>query len=222
MSREPADASPAVRAAFREVHERLDRLGSSQAQNLNLRGQRHTNAGDAVDDTDYVTLRQLEQALGVVVQQQTAQAAAAGGADTGGGTTDCTDDGTGQTGCELAGSNGHATGTLTAELAGKIICGCGNEFPALLAPTADAATRDANITQLLSRMIWHLQLSGFVAGKQRNPSGVISNNKLTVQIDGGYYAYDVIVSANDYTVQAHTGMSRVCPADYVADAGTAD
>ena len=40
-------------------------------------------------------------------------------------------------------------------------------------------------------MIWHLRLAGFQANRQRNPSGLISNDKLTINI-GGWHVYDVM------------------------------
>ena len=40
-------------------------------------------------------------------------------------------------------------------------------------------------------MIWHLQLAGFQSGRERNPSGAISGDKLTVVADGAWHVYDV-------------------------------
>ena len=45
--------------------------------------------------------------------------------------------------------------------------------------------------QLLRRTIWHLQLAGFQAAGQRNPSGAISSDKLTIFINGGWHVYDI-------------------------------
>jgi len=53
----------------------------------------------------------------------------------------------------------------------------------------EAAAEDA-AEQLLLRTIWHLQLAGFQAARQRNPSGLISKDKLTINI-GGWRAFDI-------------------------------
>ena len=43
-------------------------------------------------------------------------------------------------------------------------------------------------------MIWHLKLAGFEAGRQKNPSGAISGDKLTVFLEGKWVAYDCFSS----------------------------
>ena len=133
------------------------------------------------------------------------------------------DDGLGAQGCASAGADGHvAPGTpLTAVTAGQIVCGTANEYSALTAVTADQPTRDANVLQLLLRMIWHLNHAGFTAGRQKNPSGVISTDKLTVQISGTFRAYDVF-SLVPYTQPLPVHMVQVFPAGYVAEPGTPD
>jgi hypothetical protein len=80
---------------------------------------------------------------------------------------------------------------LTAARAEQIVRATADEFPCLLAvfPTDDLAL--INAEQLLRRMIWHLRLGGFQANRQRNPSGLISNDKLTINI-GGWHVYDVM------------------------------
>jgi hypothetical protein len=45
--------------------------------------------------------------------------------------------------------------------------------------------------QLLRRTIWHLQLAGFNAARQKNPSGAISSDKVSIFIDGGWHCYDI-------------------------------
>jgi hypothetical protein len=67
------------------------------------------------------------------------------------------------------------------------VIGTGNEFPSLVKANTDAAGE-----QLMLRMIWHLKLAGFTAGRQKNPSGAISPDKLTVILtDGAQHVYDV-------------------------------
>lgn len=146
-----------------------------------------------------------------------------GGGGGSGGSGGGSDDGAGAAGCGASGSNGDvATGQpLTANLAGQIVCGVGKEFPALLAPTANQPARDANVLELLGRMIWHLQRAGFTAGKQKNPSGVVSTDKLTVQVGSEMRAYDTM-ELNPYTNPLVVHMIQVFPASYVADAGIPD
>ena len=134
------------------------------------------------------------------------------------------DGGQGDAGCAAAPGTGHPAGVvpLSAFEAGKIVCGTGNEFPLLKAPTADLATREAMAEELLLRMIWHLQLAGFVSGRQRNPSSAISKDKLTVEVDGVLRAYDVFIGLSEFTVAMGTHMGEVAPPDYVEDPGIPD
>ena len=86
----------------------------------------------------------------------------------------------------------HVGGSaLDVSRAERIVYATGEEFSCLLAvfPTDDQALGAAE--QLLRRMIWHLRLVGFQANRQRNPSGLISNDKLTINI-GGWHVYDVM------------------------------
>lgn len=125
-------------------------------------------------------------------------------------------------GVNAAGATGHPGGAYdgSAYRAGLIIGGTANEYPALTAPTSDQATRDANMLELLLRMIWHLNLDGYTAGRQRNPSGVLSTDKLCVVEDGVTRAFDVFtgVYTGTMTVQA----IQVSPANLVPDAGLTD
>jgi len=57
--RVPTTAPSDIQQALREVWAALDRLGVTGALNLDLKGKRTINAGDAIDQTDYVTKRQL-------------------------------------------------------------------------------------------------------------------------------------------------------------------
>jgi hypothetical protein len=106
--------------------------------------------------------------------------------------------------------------------AGLIVCGTAQEFPALTVVTVDEPTRLANASTLLGRMIWHLQLAGASAGRQRNPSGAISPDKLTVNIAGVWRAFDVFLGVEAFTVPLQTTMQEVFPANYVADGGIPD
>jgi hypothetical protein len=90
----------------------------------------------------------------------------------------------------------------------------------LIAATVDQATRDANQLELLLRTIWHLRQFGFTAGRQRNPSGIISTDKIAVVEDGVLRCFDVYSGA--YTVPMVTQGLQVSPANLVDDPGIAD
>jgi hypothetical protein len=82
-------------------------------------------------------------------------------------------------------------GPLTTDLASQVVFATGREFPHLTAAPPSESEGIARAEELLLRTIWHLRLVGFEAGRQRNPSGAISNDKLTIVIDGGWHAYDI-------------------------------
>ncbi len=92
-------------------------------------------------------------------------------------------------------SNPHhvAAGPLDAAQAERVVYATGNEFAILTTPrpTSDEAIGAAE--ELLLRIIWHLQLGGFEAARQRNPSGAISNDKLNVLIQSRWRAFDVFL-----------------------------
>jgi hypothetical protein len=84
-----------------------------------------------------------------------------------------------------------AAGPLAAWRAEQVVNATADEFPDLLSPRPTEADGIAAAQTLLRRMIWHLQLAGFQAARQRNPSGAISNDKMTIFIDGSWHGYDV-------------------------------
>lgn len=133
------------------------------------------------------------------------------------------DGGQGAAGCSNHGATGHvpANSPVTSFIFGQIVCGCGSEFPALLVVTVDQPTRDANMVELLERMIWHLRLAGFTAGRQRNPSGAISKDKIAVSIEGRWLAYDVFPGV-DFTVPLTTHCIVAGIGNMVEDAGIPD
>jgi hypothetical protein len=65
------------------------------------------------------------------------------------------------------------------------------EFPYNTAPHHDVGLKVALTEELLLRTIWHLKLAGFSAGRQRNPSGVISKDKVTIMLHGAWQAVDI-------------------------------
>jgi len=136
---------------------------------------------------------------------------------------DSSDGGDTQAGVTAATVDGHPAGAYdgSANRAGLIIGGVALEYPLLVAATVNQATRDARQAELLSRIVWHLLADGYTAGKQRNPSGIVSGDKIAVVEDGVLRAFDIFTSpsyASVITVQA----LQVSPANLVADAGTAD
>lgn len=170
-----------------------------------------------------VVQRQAKQAS-LAVGQPISVGASFGGATSGaGGNQGGTDDGFGAQGCATAGADGHvAPGSpLTAVTVGQIICGTGFEYESLKAAAVDQPTRDTNQLELLLRIIWHLNLAGFTAGRQINPSGAISGDKITVQVDGTFRAYDVFQGVS-FDTYMPTHVIQVFPADYLAEAGTPD
>ena len=209
----------------------LDRIAALEAQvlaigtltaplttNLDAASHRLTSLANPTADQDAVTLRYLKTfvenrltAAGLLDATGTAAAAPA-----------TSDNGVTQQGVTDAGPDGHigSPTSPTAYNAGLIIGGTAHEFPALVAPVSDQATRDLNMVELLRRMIYHLQAAGFSAGRQQNPSGAISMDKLCVIEDGELRAFDVFTGTFDVemTVQAFF----VNPPNLVADSGTAD
>lgn len=117
---------------------------------------------------------------------------------------------------------GHDSGgSLTALRAGQIAGGTGNEWAALANAAPSQAVRDANQEELLLRMIWHLNTAGFQAGRQQNPSGAISVDKLTVIVDGVLRAYDMF-TGGAFSDPIGLHMIEVAPPVQVADPGTPD
>lgn len=133
------------------------------------------------------------------------------------------DGGQGQVGCAAAGANGHDTGGLLDPVrAGQLVCGTGNEFPALKNATATIEERDDNAEELMRRAIWHLRQGGFDAGRQQNPSGLLSRDKLCVVVDGVLRAYDIFLGKGNFSVAMSTHMHEVGPAVLVDDEGIPD
>jgi hypothetical protein len=136
---------------------------------------------------------------------------AAGGGGGGGG---------GGASCAADPSKHVGGGALNEALAQQIVFRTADEFPCLLAtfPTDEEAL--VNAEQLLRRMIWHLKQAGFQSNRQRNPSGLISNDKLTINI-GGWRVWDVMTLG----YAGHAGnvtFNEVPLPDPVSDTGIPD
>ena len=117
---------------------------------------------------------------------------------------------------------GHiGSGPATEDRARQVVFGTSQEFPGLTAVFGSDSQAIAAAEQLLRRTIWHLHLAGFDAGRQRNPSGTISNDKLTIFIGGSWHAYDVY--SLGYAGHAtRVQFVEVFPAGPVADGGIPD
>jgi hypothetical protein len=90
------------------------------------------------------------------------------------------------------GQNGHVgAGPLTEDRARTVVSGTYNEFPTLRAVFGTEGEAVGAADQLLRRTLWHLQLAGFEAARQRNPSGAISSDKICVRIGGTWRVFDI-------------------------------
>lgn len=205
-----------TRLLWDRVHDLEERLQAAQATITQLVAGHNTN--EAGITTATATAKHA-LALGQPIETPIG---GGGGAGSGGTAPDGGDGGDGDVGCASAGPTGHDTGgLLNAVRAGQIVCGTGNEYSALKQPTATDAERQANTIELLLRMIWHLRESGFTAGRQKNPSGALSPQKLCIVVDGVTRAYEVI-NGVDKSVPSPTLMEEVFPANLVDDPGIAD
>lgn len=90
------------------------------------------------------------------------------------------------------GQNGHiAAGGSTEARAKAVVSGTYNEFPTLHAVFGSEGEAVGAADQLLRRTIWHLNLAGFEAAGQRNPSGAISSDKICIKIAGQWRLFDI-------------------------------
>jgi hypothetical protein len=144
-----------------------------------------------------------------------------GGGDGGGSGGSGGGGGGGSTGGCRAGSQGHKSGSLNTALAEQIVRGTADEYPCLTAVfnTDDEATNAAE--QLLRRMIWHLQLAGFGSARQKNPSGLISKDKLNINIGGQWHTYDVFRLGYAH-VASQVTFNEVTPPNPQTDGGIPD
>jgi hypothetical protein len=113
-------------------------------------------------------------------------------------------------------------GPLSSERAWQVVQNTAAEFPNLTAPYTDVGLKRALTEELLLRTIWHLRLAGYNAGRQRNPSGAISIDKLTVHIDGTWRAYDIYTNFDVPGVPLGIIWWEVFPAGHVPDDGISD
>ena len=82
-------------------------------------------------------------------------------------------------------------GPLSEDRARQVVFATAAEFPHLTRVFGSDGEALSAASELLERTIWHLQLAGYQSGRQRNPSGVISDDKVTIFIDGSWHIYDI-------------------------------
>lgn len=112
-------------------------------------------------------------------------------------------------------------GPLTADRAHEVVNACAAEFPQLLVVFSTDEAAVAACEEFLLRVIWHLQLAGFEAARQKNPSGAISDDKLCILIDTEWLAYDIM--SMGYANHATTvQFMLIGGANPVSDPGLAD
>ncbi len=117
---------------------------------------------------------------------------------------------------------GHVPpGPLTQSQAEKVVYATESEFSYLLGVFNSDGEAEANDEEFLLRTIWHLELYGFQADRQRNPSGVISKDKLCILIDGAWRSFDIM--SMGYAGHATSVVFiEVWPANPIADRGIPD
>jgi hypothetical protein len=113
-------------------------------------------------------------------------------------------------------------GPASYERAIDVLEGVEAEFPHLIGayPTEDQAISAGE--QFMLRFIWHLHQAGYNAGRQRNPSGAISRDKMTLYLDGRWRAFDVLFDFGVAHRPAQVIFLEVEPADHVPDGGIPD
>jgi len=90
------------------------------------------------------------------------------------------------------GGSGHIpAGGPTEDRAKQVVLGTGKEFPELIRIFGSEGEAVGAADQLLRRTLWHLQLAGFQAAGQKNPSGAISSDKITVMINSVWRVFDI-------------------------------
>jgi hypothetical protein len=114
-------------------------------------------------------------------------------------------------------------GGLTEERANDVVQATAREFPHLLATFATTEQAIAATDELLLRTIWHLQQAGFNAARQRNPSGAISSDKLTINLSGAWHSYDLYsIGWAGLATTIHPFIYEVFPPNPVPDGGIPD
>jgi hypothetical protein len=210
------NAQQSTRLLWERIFALQEQLTAAQATITSLVSGHNTNETNITTATRHATAA-LAQAAASQAAADTAGGAGAGGLPGGG------DKGKFQEGIDAGLPTGHDSGgLLTAVRGGQILGGVSNEFIALRNPTATVDARLVNAEELLMRIIWHLLQAGFTVGKQRNPSGLLSRDKLAIEVDAVLRVYDIFVSFDDNTIQLQVAGNEVPLPVLVAEAGTPD
>jgi hypothetical protein len=119
-------------------------------------------------------------------------------------------------------NGGHIPpGPASTSRASQVVFGTASEFPHLTRVFGSDSQALGAAEELLRRTIFHLHLAGFDAGRQRNPSGAISNDKLTIHIGGSWHVYDIF--SLGYAGRATTVQFFEVPApNHIPDGGIPD
>ncbi len=120
--------------------------------------------------------------------------------------------------------NSHhiGSGPLAMWRAEQVVNATADEFPGLIAARGSESEAVDAAVELLRRTVWHLRRAGFEAGRQQNPSGAVSGDKLTVFADGGWHAVDIFYDYGAPGVPIKVIFKEVFPASPVGDEGIPD
>jgi hypothetical protein len=113
-------------------------------------------------------------------------------------------------------------GPLSAQRAQEVIEATGREYSHLLAPYGSGGAKIAATDELLHRVIWHLQLAGYQAGRQRNPSGAVSFDKVTIVLDGQWKAFDIFTDWDIPGKDTRVLFIEVFPPSHIPNSGLPD
>jgi hypothetical protein len=111
-------------------------------------------------------------------------------------------------------------GPLNEDRAEEVVQATEREFPRLLRGFGSDEEAVAAGNEFRRRVIWHLHLAGFKAGGQRNPSGINSQDKITVFVDGSWKCFDILSVRAGSPADVHFNFTT--GADPVEDAGIPD
>jgi hypothetical protein len=213
-------AGQSIRLLWDRIFQLQEQLTAAQATIAQLVAANNLNeaAIETVDEAAQQALA-LSQKPGLPADSDTGGGGGGGEPELPGGG----DGGGGATGCAGAGPSGHDSGGLLTPIrAGQIVCGTGNEWAQLKNPAPDLDARHTMAEELLRRMIWHLRLAGFSAGRQQNPSGAISKDKLCVVVNDVLRVYDVFLNYDTPSIALQTQMHETAPAVMIDDEGIPD
>ena len=113
-------------------------------------------------------------------------------------------------------------GPLTVDRAQRVVDATAAEFPWLTSPRNTIDEKSSATEELLLRTIWHLKLAGYDSGRQRNPSGAVSSDKLTILLNGAWHAYDIYTDWDVPSRPTRVIFLEVFPPNSIAYPGIPD